>query len=59
MEHFYLKTENYQKDSCTIMALRKICTELSRKGTEAIRLGPEFLKRDSEEKGDYTGGNLP
>ena len=37
------------------MALRKICTKFGKKGTEAIRLGPEFLEGDSEEKGDYTG----
>ena len=41
------------------MALRKICTKLGRKGTEAIRLGPEFLEGDSEEKRDYMGGDPP
>ena len=41
VEQLSLKTNwNWQKDSCTTKAVRKIHLELGRKGREVIRLGP-------------------
>lgn len=47
-------TENkdWQKDSYTINAIRKIHTELGRKRKETIRLGPALLRGDTEEEED-------
>ena len=42
---------NWQRDTCTTKAGRKIHTQLGRKRRKAIR--------DSEEKGDYTGEYPP
>ena len=33
--------------------------ELGRKGRESIRLGPAPLGGDTEEGGDYKGGDIP
>ena len=41
------------------MAVRKVHKELGRKGRKAIRPGPMPVGRDSEEKGDYMGGDPP
>ena len=48
-------TGNWQKDSCTTKALRKIHTQLSRRGRKVIWLGSVPLGGDSEERGDCTG----
>ena len=54
-EHSHWKqTEDGQKDSCTTRAIRKIHTELGRKGREVIRSGHAPLGGDTEEEGDYT-----
>ena len=52
-------TGNWQKDSCTTEAIKKIHTDLSRKGRETIRSGLVPLGGDSEEKGDYTSRDSP
>ena len=54
---FSLKTNwNYwQKDFCATKAVRKIHTELCRKGRKEIKLGLMSLGRDSEVKEGYTG----
>ena len=52
-------TGDWQKDSCTTKVVRKIHTKLSRKGREAISLGPVPLGVDSKEKGDYRGRDPP
>lgn len=52
-------TGNWQKDSCTTKAVRKIHLKFSKKGRNAIRLGPVPLRGDSEEERDYMGRNTP
>ena len=52
-------TGNWQKDSCTTKAIRKIHMELGRKGRKAIRSGPMPLGGDSEEKGEHTNRRPP
>ena len=44
-------TEYLQKDSCITNDIRKIHTELNRKGRKMIRSGPVALGRDSEKEG--------
>lgn len=43
---------DWQKDSYTTKAVRKIHTKLSRKGREVITSGPVPLGEDGEEKED-------
>ena len=51
VEQFSLKlTGDWQKDSCTNKAVRKLQAELGRKEREAIRSGPVALGEDSEER---------
>ena len=45
-------TGDWQKESCTAKAVRKIHTESGRKLREVIRLEPVPLREDMEEKGD-------
>ena len=52
-------TGDWQKDCCTTKPVGKLHTESGRKGRERVRLGPALLGEVSEEKGDYTGGDLP
>ena len=52
-------TGDWQKNTCTTKAVRKIYTELGKKGSEAIRSGSVSLAGDKEEEGDYTGGDIP
>ena len=58
---FSLKTDwsYWQKDFCTTKAVRKIHTELHRKGRKEIRLGPMPLGRDWEVKESDTGRHPP
>ena len=49
--------KNWQNDSCTNKAVRKM--ESGRKGREVIRLEPVPLGGNSDEKGDYMGGDPP
>lgn len=59
VEQLSLKTNwNWQKDSCTTKAVRKIHLELGRKGREGSGLGPVPLGRDSKEEGYYMGRDL-
>lgn len=51
--------ENWHKYCYINKAVRKIATQLARKGKEVIRSGLVPLGGDSEENGDNTGGHLP
>ena len=51
-------TGNWQKESCTTKAVRKIHTCLGRKERKVIGSGPVPLGEDSEETGNYTGEHL-
>ena len=50
-------TRNWQEVICTKKGIRKSHKELARKEREAIRSGPVLLGGDTEEKGDYMGGD--
>ena len=47
-----------ERKTQTTKVVRKIHTELGRKGREAIRSGPASLGRDKKEVGDYTGSEM-
>lgn len=50
---------DWQKASCTTKIVRKLHTELGRKGREAVRSGPVAQAGVSEEKGDYRDRDSP
>ena len=51
-------TRKFQKESCTIKAVRKMSVESGREGREAIKVGPAPLVEDTCEEWDYTSSKI-